>query len=159
MYYLENKDLGKLFAVMYEKNRTHHLVALTQFFCGGRISQVLALQGQDIFDVNGRTVVKIHSAKQGFDRIHNLHTDTRPEFDMSPLIALAKVRPLARLFGGTTRQFFNLSLKRYCAEAGLHTDFGHSHMFRHSCAMEIWTATQRLGTISHFLGHRSPATL
>ena len=158
MQYLEQSDLSKLFRVMYAANRTHHLAALAQYFTGARIDQILRLQGQDVFKLDGRMVVKIHSAKKGYDRVHNLHADDRPEFDMTPLIGLAKSRPVARLFGGLTRQYQNLKLKEYCVAAGLHTDFGHTHVFRHSCAMEIWTATQRLGTISHFLGHRSPAT-
>jgi site-specific recombinase XerD len=80
---------------------------------------------------------------------------------MSPLIEMAKNRPTALLFtdrGLLTRQYFNKALKRYCVAAGIHTDFGHSHVFRHSAAMAIWDATQRLGTISHFLQHKSPAT-
>lgn len=158
MHYLKTNDLAKLFRTMHDKNPSHQLVALTAFFTGARISQVLRLRGEDIFETDGRMVVKIHAAKRGLDRVHNLHFDTDAAFDMSPLIALAKMRPTAKLWGGLTRQYFNLALKKYCTASGLHTDYGHSHIFRHSVAMQIWDATQRLGTISHFLGHRSPSS-
>lgn len=159
MNYLEKPDLAKLFRVAYSANRVHHLVALTGFFTGARIAQILRLRGQDIFQVNGRWVVKISAAKRGRELLHNLHIDAEhPEFDMTPLIELAQQKPLAFLFGGLSREYFNLVLKKYCAKAGIHTDFGHSHIFRHSAAMVIWDATQRPGAISHFLQHRSPGT-
>lgn len=158
MQYLDRPRLAKLFRVMYSANKTHHLAALTAFWTGARVSQVLRLQGQDIFESNGKIVVKIHAAKRGNERLHTLHVDSDPAFDMSPLIDLAAKRPLARLFGGTSRQYINLCLKRYCAEAGIHTDCGHMHVFRHSIAHEIWQGTQRLGAISEFLQHRSPTS-
>jgi integrase len=158
MQYLEPNDLAKLFRVMYDTNRNHWLVALTQFFTGARIEQVLSLKGEDIFEVNGRMVIKIHARKRGNDGFKTIHLDADPTFDMSPLLALAKTRPNAVLFGGLSRQYFNQVLKKYCAAAGIHSDFGHSHVFRHSAAMVIWNATTKLGTISHFLQHASPAT-
>ena len=158
MQYLEQSDLSKLFRVMYAGNKTHHQIALMCFFSGARISQVLRLQGQDIFEHNGKPVVQISAAKRGFDRLHNLHIDDRPEFDMSPIIGIAKMRPLARLYGGTTRQYFNLLLKRACVEAGIHTSFGHSHCWRHSSAMIVWMETKRLGAVSQFLAHRSASS-
>lgn len=158
MQYLETNEISRLFRVMYTANRTHHAAALVAFWTGARVSQVLRLQGQDIFEAGGRTVVKIHAAKRGNARLHPIHVDSDPAFDMSPLVKLAKTRPLARLFGGTSRQYINACLKRYCAEAGIHTDFGHMHVFRHSISMQIWKHTQRLGAISEFLQHRSPQT-
>ena len=158
MQYLERADLAKLFRVMYRANKTHHMAALVGFFTGARVSQVLRLRGEDIFEANGKTVIKIHAAKRGNARLHTLHRDADPAFDMSPLLEIAKQKPLARIFGGLSRQYLNLCLKEYCADAGIHTDFGHMHVFRHSVAMQIWTATQRLGAISEFLQHRSPHT-
>ena len=158
MHYLETKDLAKLFRVMYRANKTHHMAALVGFFTGARVSQVLRLRGEDIFEANGKTVIKIHAAKRGNARLHTLHKDADPAFDMSPLLEIAKQKPLARIFGGLSRQYLNLCLKEYCADAGIHTDFGHMHVFRHSVAMQIWMATQRLGAISEFLQHRSPHT-
>jgi integrase len=158
MQYLESKDLAKLFRVAHAMNRRHHLVMLTGFYTGARISQALRLRGEDIFRLGDRWVIKIHAAKRALERVHRLHIDTQPHFDMSPLIEMAEQKPMAQLFGGLSRQYFNLCLKKYCASVGIHTDFGHSHVFRHSAAMAIWDSTQRLGTISYFLQHRSPAT-
>jgi integrase len=158
MQYLNPNELAKLFRVMHAENKTHQLAALTAFWTGARVSQVLRLRGEDIFEANGKMVVKIHAAKRGLERLHTLHIDSDPAFDMSPLIELAKKRPFARLFGGTTRQYINLCLKKYCALAGIHSDFGHSHCLRHSAAMIIFDATQRLGAVSYFLQHKSPSS-
>lgn len=159
MQYLSVSDLGKLFHTMHAVNKKHHLVALTQFFTGARIDQVLSLRGEDIFEHDGRMVIKIHSRKHGNDGIKHLHRDEDPAFDMFPLVLLKfRKRPGDLLFGGLTRSYFNTVLKKYCIAAGIHSGYGHSHVFRHSAAMAIWDATQRLGTISHFLQHKSPAT-
>jgi integrase len=155
MQYLTKAELSKLFRVMATGNQVHLLAALTAFWTGARVSQVLRLQGQDIFESKGKWVIKIHAAKRGDEKLHTLHIDSDPAFDLSPLIELAKRRPTALLFAGLTRQYLNLRLKAYCTEAGIHTDFGHMHVFRHSIAIEIWTATQRLGAITEFLQHKS----
>lgn len=84
MKYLAPADLGKLFRAAHAANRTHHLAMLVGFYTGARISQVLRLRGEDIFEVNGQVVIKIHAAKRGLERLHHLHFDPRPEFDMSP---------------------------------------------------------------------------
>lgn len=159
MQYLTVKELSKLFPVLRAANKTHHLVALVAFWTGARISQVLELQGEDVFEANGRLVIKIHAAKRGFECIKTLHVDDNPDFDLSPLIELAQQRPNARLFGGTSTQYFNKCLKeKYCPAAGIHSDFGHSHVFRHSIAMQIWEKTHSLGSITHFLQHKVPTT-
>jgi integrase len=156
--YLESKDLSKLFRVMSAENKTHHLVALTSFFCGSRISQTLAIRGSDVFLREGRWVIKIRAAKRGDIGFKTLHADSQPAFDMTPLVALAKARGTSLIFGGTTRQYFNLCLKKYAKLAGVHSDFAHSHVLRHSAAMVIWDETQRLGAVSKFLQHRSPSS-
>jgi integrase len=162
MHYLNVPELAKLFRVMYERNKQHQLIGLIGFYTGARISQIVGakgIKGEDIFESDGKIVIKIHAAKRGYERLHTLHIDSDPAFDMSPLIELAKTRRTTLLFGGVSRQYFDKCLReRYCPEAGVHSDFGHSHMFRHSIAMQIWTATNRLGAISHFLAHKSPAT-
>jgi integrase len=159
MQYLTADELGKLFPVIRAANKTHHLIALVAFWTGARISQVLALKGEDIFEANGRLVIKIGAAKRGYERVKTLHIDENPDFDLSPLIELAKQRPAALLFGGTWPSYFNKCLKeKYCPAAGIHSDFGHSHVFRHSIAIQIWEKTHSLGSITHFLQHRSPTT-
>jgi integrase len=164
MEYLELTDLTKLIRTIFEASKTSeaakadHLIALLGFTTGARISQILALRGEDITTVNGKLAVKIHARKRGDDDFKDLRFDSDPAFDLSPLVALAAKRPTSLLFGQSARSNFNFRLKKYCAAAGLHSDFGHSHVLRHSAAMAIYDATQRLGAVSQFLQHRSPAT-
>jgi integrase len=164
MEYLELNDLSKLIRVIYEASKTSeaakadHLIALLGFTTGARISQILALRGEDITTVNEKLVVKIHARKRGDDDFKDLRFDVDPAFDLSPLLALAAKRGTSLLFGQSARSNFNTRLKKYCAAAGLHSDFGHSHVLRHSAAMAIYDATKRIGAVSHFLQHRSPAT-
>lgn len=158
MLYLGKPDLAKLFRAAHEANEIHHLAMLVGFFTGARISQVLNVRGEDIFEKDGRWVIKIRAAKRGDVVIHNLHFDDDAAFDMSPLIELAKAKGQSRLFGGLTRQYFNLKLKDYAGAAGVHSDFAHSHVFRHSAAMIVFDVTGRIGAVSRFLAHRSPSS-
>lgn len=164
MEYLEMNDLKKLILAIYEASKTSdaakadHMIALLQFTTGARISQVVELKGEDITTVNDKIVVKIHARKRGDSDFKDLRFDTNPAFDLSPLVALAAKRGTSMLFGKSHRSNFNTRLKVYCEAAGLHSDFGHSHVFRHSAAMKIYDETQRLGAVSSFLQHRSPAT-
>lgn len=156
--YLQNKDLSKIFRVAFAENRQHHLAMLTCFWTGARISQVLALRGCDVVEVEGKFRIKVHRAKRGKDVFPELHKDTAPEFDMTPLIELARQRGTNKLFGGLSRQYFDVAIKRYGKAAGVHSDFCHSHVFRHSVAMMIWDSTHRLGAITQFLAHRSESS-
>jgi integrase len=164
MEYLEQKDLSKLFRTIHEAGKTSeaakadHMIALLQFFTGARISQVLAIKGEDIFQHEEKWVVKIGAAKRGFERVHPLHLDADAAFDMLPLVALAQTRRTSLLFGQSHRSNFNLRLKAYCATSNIHPDYGHSHIFRHSLAVFIWDQTHRLGAISWKLAHRSMAS-
>jgi integrase len=158
MQYLAKQDLAKLFRAAHAANSVHHLAMLVGFFTGARISQVLNVRGEDIFERDGKFVIKIRAAKRGNAITHSLHIDADPAFDMSPLIELAKTKGLARIFGGLSRQYFNLCLKGYAVAAGIHSDYAHSHVFRHSAAMVVFDATQRIGAVSQFLAHRSPSS-
>ena len=158
MQYLGKADLAKLFRTAYAANRTHHQAMLIGFFTGARISQVLNVRGEDIFQREGKWVIMIRAAKRGNVVTHSLHVDDDPAFDMSPLIALAATKGQSRLFGGLSRQYFNLRLKSYAEAAGVHSTFAHSHVFRHSAAMVVFDATQRIGAVSQFLAHRSPSS-
>jgi integrase len=158
MQYLGKADLAKLFRAAYEGNRTHHLAMLVGFFTGARISQVLNVRGEDIFERDGKWVIMIRAAKRGNVVTHSLHIESDPAFDMTPLIELAKTKGQARIFGGLTRQYLNLRLKYYAAVAGIHSTYAHSHVFRHSAAMVVFDATKRIGAVSQFLAHRSPSS-
>jgi integrase len=158
MQYLEKQDLAKLFRAAYDVNRIHHLAMLVGFFTGARISQVLNVRGEDIFEREGKWVILIRAAKRGNVVTHSLHVDADPAFDMTPLIELARSKGQSRIFGGLSRQYFNLRLREYAATVGIHSTYAHSHIFRHSAAMIVFDATQRIGAVSQFLAHKSPSS-
>jgi integrase len=159
MQYLPKADLAKLFRAAHDGgNQLHHLAVLTQFFTGTRISQLLNIRGEDVFERDGKIVVMIRGAKGGNAVIHNLHVDADPAFDMTPMIALAATKGQSRIFGGLSRQYYNVVMKKFAEQAGIHSSFAHSHVMRHSVAMEIFAATQRIGAVTEFLGHKSPAS-
>lgn len=158
MKYLPQSELAKLFRVAHRDNTRDHLVMLTMLFTGARISQVLDIRGQDVYQLGGRWVIRIRPLKGGKSAVRALHTDADPAFDMAPLIELAKTRGVSRIFGGLTPGYFNTKLKEHAEAAGIPEDYAHSHMFRHSAAMIIQAATQRIGAVSEFLAHKSPAS-
>jgi integrase len=162
MHYLEKQDLAKFFRAAYttntEKSHLHHMAMLIGFFTGARVSQALNVRGEDIFERDGKWVVMIRAAKRGDVAIHSLHVDHDPAFDMTPLIELANIKGQSLIFGGLDRHYFNRVLRRYAAIAGIHSSYAHSHVFRHSAAMVVYDATERIGAVSKFLAHRSPAS-
>lgn len=162
MHYLEPTDISKVFRVAYRsatpKSRRQHLAMLTMYFTGTRVSQMLAIRGEDIFERDGRYVIMLRAAKRGDVVTPALHVDDDPAFDMRPLIEISRVKRQSLVFGGLTRQYFNEVLAAYMTEAGLHSMYGHSHVFRSSAAMVIFDKTQRIGAVSQFLAHRSPSS-
>jgi integrase len=162
MHYLEPNDIAKVFRIAHKanspKSQRQHLAMLTMFFTGTRVSQMLAIRGEDIFERDGRWVVMIRAAKRGNVVTHALHIDDDPAFDMRPLIEISKTKRQSLVFESLSRQYFNEVLAEYMTEAGLHSMYGHSHVFRSSAAMAIFDATQRIGAVSEFLGHRSPSS-
>ncbi len=162
MHYLEPNDIAKVLRVAYAskspKSSRQHLAMLTMFFTGTRISQMLAIRGEDIFERDGRWVVMIRAAKRGNVVTHALHVDDDPAFDMRPLIEISKVKRQSLVFESLSRQYFNDVLATYMVAAGLHSMYAHSHVFRSSAAMAIFDATQRIGAVSQFLAHRSPSS-
>ncbi len=159
MHYLEPGDIAKVLRVAHKSTRPsahrQHMAMLTMYFTGTRVSQMLAIRGEDIFERDGRYVVMLRAAKRGNVVTHALHIDEDPAFDMRPIIELAKVKRQSLLFSGLSRQYFNEILSEYMTEAGLHSMYAHSHVFRSSAAMAIFDATQRIGAVSQFLAHKS----
>jgi integrase len=162
MQYLAKQDLAKVFRAAYEaqtpKSHIHHMAMLVGFFTGARVSQIINVRGEDIFEREGKWVIMIRAAKRGNVVIHSLHVDADPAFDMTPLIALAQTKGQSRIFGGLSRQYFNETLEKYFGAAGIHSMFAHSHVFRHSAAMVVFDVTKRIGAVSQFLAHRSPSS-
>jgi len=159
MHYLEPKDIAKVLRVAHQatdpESHRQHMAMLVMFFTGTRVSQMLAIRGEDIFERDGRYVVMLRAAKRGNIVTHALHIDEDPAFDMRPLIELSKIKRQSLLFSGLSRQYFNKILVKYMAAAGLHSMYAHSHVFRSSAAMAIFDATQRIGAVSQFLAHKS----
>lgn len=158
MQYLPKSDVAKLLRAIHAANPIHHAASLIAFWTGARISQVLNVRGEDIFQRDGKWVIMIRAAKRGNEVIHSMHMDDDPAFDMSPLVEMARVKGQSRLLAGLSRQYYNLCLKKYGEQAGVHSSFLHSHIWRHSSAMIVFDATQRIGAVSQFLAHRSPSS-
>lgn len=162
MNYLPESDLAKVFRAAQEakteKSHLHHMAMLVMFYTGTRVSQMLDLRGEDIFQRDGKWVVRVGAAKRGKVVVRNLHISDDPTVDMTPLIALAATKGLSKIFGGLSRQYYNETLVRYFAAAGVHSSYAHSHVFRHSAAMTIYAVTKRIGAVSEFLGHKSPSS-
>lgn len=164
MQYMTTAETAKVLKVAYKHSSTNdarkrqHLAMMVMAFTGTRISQMLALRGEDIIERDGKWVIMLPAAKRGNAVVRNLRIDADPAFDMTPLIELAAVRRDSFLFDSLTRTFFNTLFTKYCIEAGIHSSYGHSHVFRHSAAMAIMAATQRIGAVSQFLGHKSPSS-
>jgi len=162
MQYFTTAETAKLLRVAHKavspKSHRQHLAMMVMAFTGTRISQMLALRGEDILEKDGKWVILLPAAKRGNAVVRTLRIDADPAFDMSPLIELAKTRRQSLLFDGLSRQYFNEMMAKYCDQAGIHSSYAHSHVFRHSAAMAIFDATQRIGAVSEFLAHRSPAS-
>ena len=82
-----------------------------------------------------------------------------PIRDMTPLVELARMRGACALFGGLTRHYLHVVIKKYAYLAGLHHGMVHCHTIRHSTAMRIWEKTQRPGAISGYLCHSNAASV
>jgi site-specific recombinase XerD len=76
---------------------------------------------------------------------------------MRDLVELAKQRGTNALFGGLSRHYLHVLIKKFARIAGLHEGMVHCHTVRHSAAMRIYEKTQRIGAVSGFLCHSDPA--
>jgi site-specific recombinase XerD len=164
MHYMSKQEVTKLLTIAFENNRDHHLALLLAYATGARVSQILGDKRQNLQGLTGTDVyasemkIKIHGAKKGKSRFHNLHKDANPIFDLSPLVDLASQRGANRLFGSLTRQYLDLKIKQYGKLAGIHPSLCHMHALRHGIAMIIWDATKRPGAITTFLQHSNASS-
>jgi integrase len=151
--YLTRTELRRLFAVAYERNRTHHMAMVVGLWHGLRVSEIISIRGTHIQDGQ----LSVRRLKRSKATLQPLHVDADPLFDESPLIELA-AQNKGRLFA-FSRQRMDEFVKVYGALAGLHPDKRHTHAIcKHSVAMLIWGATNSLGMIQSYLGHRSSAS-
>lgn len=160
MEYLQSTEVNALLAEAYKANSIHHQFLLALYATGTRVSQVLKLRGFDVYadPVTGEYKVRMPKAKRGTSRMFQIVASADPVRDMTPLIALAKTAGPTRLFGGLSRQYAHVIIKRYAALAGLHVNAVHCHTLRHSTAMRVWERTQRIGAVSGYLCHTDPAS-
>jgi integrase/recombinase XerD len=151
MQYFTKPELRRLFQVAYDRNRLHHLALVVSLWHGLRVSELVAITGSQIVD--GQLSVK--RLKRSNATVQPIHADADPLFDETPLLELARQRPGdARLFPFSRRRADQF-IRRYTALAGIHPDKGHMHSLKHSVAMLLWDATQNLGQIQSYLGHKS----
>ena len=152
MEYLTRTELRRLFAVAYERNRTHHMAMVVGLWHGLRVSEIISIRGTHIQDDQ----LSVRRLKRSKATLQPLHVDADPLFDESPLIELA-AHNKGRLFA-FSRQRMDEFVKVYGALAGLHPDKRHTHVLKHSTAMLIWSATSSLGMIQSYLGHRAASS-
>ncbi len=160
MEYLHKPEINALLRASYEYgNRDAHLALLVMYATGTRVSQALALKGIDVIPnpETGGYRIRILQAKRGRSRTFNVLVSPNPALDMRDLIELARQRGTNALFGGLTRHYLHKLIKRFAKTAGLHEGMVHCHTVRHSAAMRVYEATQRIGAVSGFLCHTDPS--
>ena len=160
MEYLQKTEINALLKTSYEYgNREAHLALLTMYATGTRVSQCLALKGIDVMPdpATGGYKVRIPQAKRGKTRSFRVLVSPDPALDMRALVELATQRGTSALFGGLTRHYLHVLIKKFARTAGLHDGMVHCHTVRHSAAMRVYEKTQRIGAVSGFLCHSDPA--
>lgn len=153
MQYLDKRELRRLFQVAYDRNRLHHLALVTALWHGCRVSELIAITGAHVVD--GQLSVK--RLKKSNATCQPIHRDADPLFDETPLIELARQNPNARLFP-FSRQRADQFIRKYAELAGIHPDKAHMHSLKHSVAMLLWDATNNLGQIQSYLGHKAASS-
>lgn len=160
MEYLQKPEVVALLKASFEyKNREAHLALLTMYATSSRVSQVLALKGIDVIPdpSTGGYRIRIGAAKRGRIRTYRVLVSPNPALDMRDLVALAQQRGTSMLFGGLTRHYLHVLIKKFAKMAGLHEGMVHCHTIRHSSAMRVYERTQRIGAVSGFLAHSDPS--
>src|SRR5262249_28503589 len=151
MEYLQKPEVVTLLKTSFEYgNREAHLALLAMYGTGARVSQVLRLKGIDIIPdpSTGGHRIRIGAAKRGRTRTFRVLVSPNPALDMRDLVELARQRETSALFGGLSRHYLHVLIKRWAREAGLHEDMVHCHTIRHSSAMRVYEKTQRIGAVS-----------
>lgn len=150
MQYLTKGEVRRLFEVAYKHNKVHHLILVTGFYHGLRISETLGIQGKDVSD--GQLFVQ--RLKRSKATLQPIHKDNDPVFDCTMLEELAKQTD-GKLFN-ISRQRVDQLIKKYGTEAGIHINKLHSHaVCKHSIAMALFDKTQNISVVKSLLGHKS----
>jgi Phage integrase family len=150
--FLTRQEIRRLLTVARSKNPLHHAALLVSFLHGLRVSESLAICGKDIADDK----LAVKRSKRSRPTLHDLRLGGDPLFDESILIELAAKNP-GRLFDWS-RQWFDVVIKAYGTEAGIHLSKLSHHKLKHSIAMVMWTETHDLNCIQDHFGHRSASS-
>lgn len=155
MQHLEDNEMRRLLQVALNHNANHHLLLLTAWNHGLRVSEAIGIRGKDITS-DGKLIVK--RLKGSKRTIQSIRTDTDPLFNQAPIIELAKMRGDSLLFP-YTRSAVSKIMTRYGLEAGLPKSSLHPHALKNSCAMRLLKlAPKDIGVIQAYLGHVSPGS-
>jgi site-specific recombinase XerD len=170
MEYLQKPEVVALLKASFEYgNKDAHLALLTMYATGSRVSQIVGdrhakkpivgLKGIDVIPnpETGGYRIRVLKAKRGKTRTFNVLVSPNPALDMRELVTMAAQRGTSALFGGLTRHYLHLLIKKFAKIAGLHEDMVHCHTVRHSAAMRVYEKTQRIGAVSGFLCHTDPS--
>jgi site-specific recombinase XerD len=161
MEYLQQSEVAALMQAAYEYgHKEAHLCLLVMYSSGTRVSQALALKGVDVITdpTTGGYKIRVGAAKSGRTRSFRLMASPNPAFDMTPIVELSKTRGTSALFGGLSRCYLHVLIKKFAAVANLHVEMVSCHKIRHSVAMRIYESTQRIGVVSAYLCHVDAST-
>ena len=154
--YLIPADVNRLLRAAYDNDRRIWMACSLAFWQGCRISQLLGIRAKDVYTLGGRTLVFVDAKKWGYSDTHPLHCSPVRWEDQSAIHHYAKtLLPNDKLFPTLSPQYFDKCLKRIGVRAGLPESFLHAHVLRHSCGMEVWKGTHRLGAVTKMLQHRA----
>jgi integrase len=155
MQHLNDSEMRRLLAVAYKHNHNHHLLLLTAWGHGLRVSEVIGIRGTDITSDGKLDVKRLKGSKR---TIQFVHRESDVLFDQSPIIELARMRGSSQLFPYTRNGVLKMML-RYGLEAGLPKSSLHPHALKNSCAMRMLRlAPEDIGVIQAYLGHVSPGS-
>lgn len=143
---LTEEEVLKLFSMIYNPN--HRLQIQLLYYCGLRISEMLALKGRDI-DLK-QEVLKVVQGKGGKDRLIPLPKPLQPDlrsFMQSDQQYLTNFEGF--LFKTSSRNTQGL-LSRLSKKFGKRL---HPHMLRHSYATHVLEKTNNIELVRDLLGH------
>jgi integrase len=154
MEHFDKAELCRLFEAAYAQNKEHHLFLVTVFWSGSRVSETLELTGADVR--GGR--ITIRRKKGSLTTTQDVHTESDPLFDGSPIIEQARKAGAGRMFR-FNRQRVDQFIKAYAAKAGIDPKKAHCHAIKHSTALTLWKQSDgNIGLLQRHLGHKAASS-
>jgi len=140
------------------KRGRHWLIFLTLRFTGARISEVLNVKYEDIDFRNAEirliTLKRHNPKKQGQYRIVPVPSSLTSEI-ANYIVEYPHMRD--KVFK-VDRSNFNKVFKERCLEAGIPRDLAHTHILRHTRAIELLRAGVPVTIVQDLLGHSALTT-